>query len=393
MSERLGQPARIVVLRALQLGDLLCSVPALRALRTAAPHATITLIGLPWAREFVARFSAYLDDFIELPGWPGLPERPLDLAAVPSFLAEAQSRRFDLAVQLHGSGGIVNELTVLLGARASAGFYVPGQWCPDAERFIAWPDRVHEIHRYLMLTEHLGARLQDDRLEFPLTARDRAELAASLAECAPNEGAAAIVPRRYIVVHPGSQLPSRRWAPQRFAQVADALAAQGLQVVLTGTAAERSLTDAVAAGMRAPCINLAGRTTLGAVAALIEGARLLVCNDTGVSHIAAALTTPSVVVCSGADPHRWAPIDTQRHRVLAHPVPCRPCAYVTCPVIGHPCAEGTTVDAVVAEARALLRATESPTAYCPPDASPEDRALACARGSIERFAQGIDRAE
>lgn len=358
MSDQLGCPSRIAILRALQLGDLLCSVPALRALRAAAPSATITLIGLPWAREFVARFSAYLDEFIEFPGWPGLPERALDVAAVPPFLADAQSRRFDLAVQLHGSGGIVNELTVLLGARANAGFYVPGQWCPDAERFIAWPDDAPEIHRYLRLTAHLGAPSSDDRLEFPLTARDRAERDATLASCAPGEAAAAIAPRRYVVVHPGSQLPSRRWAPQRFAQVADALAANGLAVVLTGTVAEQPLAGAVAAAMRAPCINLAGRTTLGAVAALIEGARLVVCNDTGVSHIAAALTTPSVVICSGADPHRWAPLDARRHRVLAHPVPCRPCAYSTCP-IGHPCAEGTTVDAVIAEARAVLDAAES----------------------------------
>ena len=358
MSNPLGNPSRIAVLRALQLGDLLCSVPALRALRAAAPGATITLIGLPWAREFVARFSAYLDEFIEFPGWPGLPERALEVAAVPPFLADAQSRRFDLAVQLHGSGGIVNELTVLLGARANAGFYVPGQWCPDPERFIAWPDEAPEIHRYLRLSAHLGAPSDDDRLEFPITAHDRADLEATLAAHTPHEAVAAIAPGRYVVVHPGSQLPSRRWAPQRFAHVADVLAAQGLAVVLTGTGAERPLTDAVAVAMRSPCVNLAGHTTLGAVAALIEGARLLVCNDTGVSHIAAALATPSVVICSGADPRRWAPLDAQRHRVLAHAVPCRPCAYATCP-IGHPCAEGVTADAATGEALALLRATES----------------------------------
>jgi ADP-heptose:LPS heptosyltransferase len=89
------------------------------------------------------------------------------------------------------------------------------------------------------------------------------------------------------------------------------------------------------------------------VAALIAGARLLVCNDTGVSHIAAALGVPSVVVCCGADPHRWAPLDASRHRVVFHPVSCRPCAHRDCP-IGHPCASGVSAAAVVAAAVEML---------------------------------------
>src|SRR5215207_3951971 len=88
------QPRRIAVLRALQLGDLLCAVPSLRAMRSRFPSAQVTLISLPWARAFVERYRAYVDDFIEFPGWPGLPERAFDVARVPDFLRACHERRF-----------------------------------------------------------------------------------------------------------------------------------------------------------------------------------------------------------------------------------------------------------------------------------------------------------
>src|SRR5690242_10597070 len=124
---------RIGVLRALQLGDVLCATPALRALRAAFPKAHITLIGLPWARDMVDRLS-YIDELLAFPGFPGLPESAPDLAALPEFFRNAQAHRFDLVVQMHGDGRLSNSLAAALGARMLAGYYVPGAWCPDPDR-------------------------------------------------------------------------------------------------------------------------------------------------------------------------------------------------------------------------------------------------------------------
>lgn len=341
-----GPLSRVALFRALQLGDLLCAVPALRALRRALPGVEITLIGLPWARAFVDRFGAYLDSFIEFPGYPGLPERETQVRLLPGFLAEIQARRFDLAIQMHGSGTLTNPLVVSFGARHTAGYFLPGEFCPDAALSLPFPEQENEVRMQLRLMEALGVPAAGESLEFPLSEADRSELG-SIPE------AAMLTPGSYACIHPGARLPSRRWPAERFAAVADSLAERGLSIVLTGSDAERGLTARVRAQMRAPAVDLAGLTSLGALGALIDGARLLLCNDTGVSHVAAALGTPSVVVACGSDARRWAPLDQSRHRVLWHPIQCRPCAFHDCP-IGHPCASAVSVEDVIAEAGSLL---------------------------------------
>lgn len=342
-------PKHIVVLRALQLGDLLCSVPAFRALRAALPEAHITLICLPWGRDFVDRFSDYFDEFLEFPGFPGLPERPFAAEDFPDFLSQAHQARFDLAIQLHGSGSFVNPLLLLLGARRNAGYYVPGDWCPDEESFFPYPDELPEVHRHLALMEFLGVGGCGDHLEFPLRPSDHDEL-----DRLPE--AKVLGRHNYVCIHPGARYQSRRWGARKFAAVGDALAHGGLQVVVTGSAAEADLAAEVVTAMSASAINLAGRTTLGALAALLADARLLISNDTGVSHVAAGLQVPSVVIVTGSDPNRWAPLDRKLHPTVSHPVDCQPCEHVACP-IGHPCATELAPQRVLGVAERLLQNT------------------------------------
>ena len=322
------EPRRIAVVRALMLGDLLCAVPALRAFRRAFPEAQIVLVGLAWARAFVERFDHLLDGHLELPGYPGLPEAEPRNAEIPAFLERARAMRFDLAVQLHGSGEVTNGLALALGARRTAGFFRPGDPCPDAELFVPYPEERHEIHRLLSLPERLGLAVDGDTLEFPLRPGDEDE-AKTLAP--------SLTPGGYACVHPGAR-SARPWSAERFAEVADALAARGLDVVLTGSEAERTLAERVAVLMRAVPLDLVGRTSLGGLAAILARARLLVCNDTGVSHLAAALRVPSVVVVTTSDPDRWAPLDRDRHRIVVRPTSAAP---------------------VVSEADALLAALKS----------------------------------
>ena len=361
LASRRDTPRRIAVFRALQLGDMLCAVPALRAIRNGFPDAEITLIALPWAASFVRRFARLLDRFVEFPGFPGLPEREPDLPALPAFLVAAQAARYDFAIQMHGRGDLTNSIVAALGARATAGFCPPGGPCPDPLRFLPWPESGTEIHRLLALTDFLGLPRAGDRLELPLDADEIAQGEALLVRHR-------LVSRRFVCIHPGARLYTRRWPTDYFAAVAADVARRGWRVVLTGSEEEALLTRRIARELPAgSAVDLAGQTTLGAFGALLRHARLLIANDTGVSHVAAALRVPSVVVCCGADPRRFAPLDNALHEVLHHPVACRPCAHVHCP-IGHPCAQKLTPDRVLACVRTRLatRASAEPLRFALP---------------------------
>lgn len=295
----------IGIFRALQLGDMLCAIPAIRALRHACPGARITLIGLPWAASLPGRFPHYFDDFICFPGYEGLPEQEPATSAYPSFLEEVRRREFDLLLQMQGNGSIVNELLADFGAKKMAGYFKDH---PPAgqEYFIRYPDHGYEAERHLLLMRKLGITARDARLEFPLLEKDFQEL---------QQLHLPVEKKKYLCIHPGSRDMKRQWHPKYFAAIADHYLHEGWPVIITGTQDERYIALEMIKYMKGIPINMTGRTSLGAVALLIRDALGLVCNCTGVSHIAAAMRTPSVVISMDGEPMRWAPQNKTLHRV------------------------------------------------------------------------------
>lgn len=354
-SRRLGEAlGSIAVLRALQLGDLLCAVPAWRALRAAYPTARIALIGLPWAREFATRFHRYFDEFIEFPGYPGLPERTLMIDRIPDFFKTMQARRFDCALQMQGSGRYTNDIVALCGARIMAGYCAAPDPCPNPHTFMAYPDGMPEVRRHLAFMSFLGIPSLGEDLEFPITEQDEAAFQRI-------DDLAGLQPGSYVCLHPGGRRQTNRWEPEHFARVADRLAAEGLRIVLTGTEPELDVGKAVTQAMRSRPLNVIGHTTLGSLAVLLSRARLLVSNDTGLSHLAAALAVPSVVVTVGSDPVRWGPLNRVRHRVLS--------------------GSEISVERALNEARQLLHPNASPEAAME---LPDARAVLSSRGTAAR---------
>lgn len=265
-----------LVLRALGLGDLLVSVPALRALRRARPEHRLVLAAPEWLRPVVVLTGAV--DVL-------LPVAGLD-RALPGVGA------LDLAVNLHGRGPQSHALLDALAPRHRVGHASPGWDGP------VWVDEVDERLRWVELLRHHGIPGEVDEV-----ALSRPQVPS------PAPGA--------VVVHVGAAYGSRSWPADRFATVARTLAATGRHVVLTGSATERNRAAAVAASAGLPeQANLAGRTELAALAALVADAALLVTVDTGAAHLATAYGTPSVVLFGPAPVTRWGPPAGGPHVVL-----------------------------------------------------------------------------
>lgn len=352
-------PSRIAIFRALYLGDFLLAVPAFRAIRRQFPEAEITLIGLPWSRELVRRFGHYLDRFVEFPGYPGIDEVPVVPERTARFLEEQRGQRYDLAIQMHGSGTTSNPLILDLGAKATAGCF-EGARLDGLTFALPYSERELEVLRNLRLAEILGCSRLDTALEFPLFFEDRREARGLLEEHGGKHGRLRAQQdsdsRAPLVgIHAGSKDPNRRWPPDSFAALADLLADRlGARIVLTGGPGEEAVAHAIESRMRFASLNLAGKTSLGALGGIIADLDLLVSNDTGPAHLAEAVGTPTVRLFSIGDPARWGPLDRTSHVVIRAPMTVGNCRHRTSSP--HHCPDSLSPDPVFDAAESLLTA-------------------------------------
>ena len=336
------------------LGDLLCTVPAVRALRAARPDLHVALATWPEMAGVVDRMAPWVDELVPFPGAPGIPERPPD-GTLPAWLDAMAARRWDLALQVYGDNPAANAVTAATGARRVGGFAPTGTTGLDPHLHLPYPHALHEVDRHLRLLERLGLPPGAARaLEWPLTQDEE------------DEAAALGLPRRaYAVLHPGATSPSRLWPAERFAEVADGLVRAGLEVVVGGVPSEAATTGALVAACRAPVRDLTGRTSLGAYAALLRDAAVVVANDTGTAHLSAAVGGRVVTLFLSGDPRRWrhAP---HLQAVVREDVGCNPCPHLVCPV-DHRCARRISPDRVLREA---LRMAGTPPTPDAPSARP-----------------------
>jgi lipopolysaccharide heptosyltransferase II len=349
-----AEATRVLAVRLDALGDVVMTGPALRALKAARPGRRVTLLTSP-AGAAAARLLPGVDGVIvyEAP-WTKATAPRADAGPDVAMAAQLAGRRFDAAAifTVYSQSPLPAALLCFLAGipcRLAHCHENPYQlltdWIPDPEPAAGIR---HEVRRQLDLVEAVGCAVADERLALRVPAAAAGRAAALVDDL----GLAGSAP--WVAVHPGGSAPARRYPPEGFAEVVRGLTAAGVDVVLTGVADEAPLVTAVQRAAGVPTRSLAGRLGVAELAAILARARVLVSNNTGPVHVAAAVGTPVVDLYAQTNPQHtpWSVAS----RVLFHDVPCKYCYKSVCPEGHHDCLRRVSPASVVAATLELLQA-------------------------------------
>jgi heptosyltransferase-2 len=342
---------RVVVRGTNWVGDAVMTIPALRELRRVLPHAHITLATRSWARGLFSD-ADFVDDLLIYD------RSPRDLRGLLRQVKEWRKMRFDLAVLFQNA---FEAALIATTARVPLrlGYATEGRRALLTHRLAvpAWKNERHEIFYYLNLISEL------ERLLYGASNVESREplFALNVAEARRAEARAyliaqgAITDRPLVALCPGSiNSRAKRWPADRYAALADRLIGEtGANVALIGSHDEVEVATEVRALMRHQPLMLAGRTDLAQAVAILSVADLLVTNDTGPAHIAAALDCPTLVIFGPTDPTTTRPY-SPASRIIRHPPDCAPCMLRDCP-IDHRCMTAISTEEVFAQSYAMMR--------------------------------------
>ncbi len=331
------------------------TTPAMRALKESCPERRLTL--LTSARgAAIAPLVPEIDDFLGYdPPWMKASPKRKDASVDRAMVERLRLSRFDAAViftvysQNPQPAALLCELAdvpLRLAHSREKPYGLLTHWVAEPE-----PERMlrHEVRRQLDLVGEVGGRSADERMSLavPLMARERVVRLLARQRLATD--------RPWVVVHAGASAASRRYPEKKFADVIRILAKKGVRSVLTGTKAERRTIEQIRVASGVSPISTAGLLDLAELAALLELAPLLLTNNTGPAHVAAAVGTPVVDLYALTNPQHtpWG----VPNRVLNKDTDCKYCYRSVCPEGHHRCLSGVSAQEVAAATESLLAET------------------------------------
>jgi lipopolysaccharide heptosyltransferase II len=358
-TESWDRACNLLAVRLDALGDVLMMTPALRALRESRPGRRITLWTSTAGAEVAPLIPVVDETLVYDAPWMKATGPRHDSRPDFALLERLRRAHFDAAVifTTYSQSPLPAALFCYL-----AGIPLRLAHCRENpyQLLTAWvretepeDQQRHEVRRQLDLVATIGARIADERLVLRIPGKARRRIGLLLEEAGIGHG------RPWVVVHPGASAPSRRYPSEHFAAAAGQLIREaGVQVLFTGSEEERPLVEEVRRSMGVPSWSLVGRLNLAELAALLERTPLLIANNTGPVHVAAALGTPVVDLYALTNPQH-TPWRTP-HRVLFHDVPCKYCYKSVCPQGHHDCLRKVAPEEVVRAALELLQEQRPP---------------------------------
>ena len=320
----------ILIIKPSSLGDVVHSLPTLKALRDRFPEARLSWV-INRELSNILEGNPYLDEIIPF-------ERRY--RGFYTFTKGLRRKGFDLIIDLQGlfRSGL---MALLSGAKKRIGFANGRESSPMfyTDTVPVATMEMHAVDRYLLIAEHLGAKTEDseDR-DFTINFSKEEDYIRRLFKEKDLEG------EKIIVINPSGRWKTKRWPVEKFAALADLINKEkGASVILIGGPADVELATEVELRAKAEIINIAGMTTLKQLAALLSKVSLLVTNDSGPMHIAATVGTPVIALFGPTDPKRTGPYGDD-HIVIRKNIPCSPCFRKRChsPI----CMEAISVDDV-----------------------------------------------
>jgi len=319
------RPRHLAILAPNWLGDVVMAQPSMRALHEAFPETRLSVCGRPWLADFVP--------FLHLgkAAYSGTPPPDADMAVLfrNSFSSAHEAWRAGIPTRI----GFRGQWRRLLLTRA----------------FAPRLDMSHEHHRhyFLDLVEQMGITPAESEVTLAAPQAER-EAGTALMQ---QHG---IDPARAICVAPGAQFGgAKRYPHSSYAEILAGLAERGWQPVILGTPEERAIAEASAARISGPHWNAAGQTRLREALCIVAASHLMLCNDSGLMHVAAGMGIPTVALFGATDPERTAP-SGPHVTIMYRPAACSPCLQRECTVAGHPCMANLLPNDVLAACLARL---------------------------------------
>jgi lipopolysaccharide heptosyltransferase II len=347
---------RVCIYRIGNIGDTACAIPAMYAIRRAYPAAHLTLVTSPGkagavgARDLLDGVS-WLDEIVVY--------HSEDIATARGrleLMRNLRARKFDVWIELSVVAAPLLTLFRNLIAARSAGArwafgwrYEPRFAARSQTLFKHFPD---EVERLLEIVRSAGFAADDS--EFPLELADSNRRAmTALLDLSGAGGPARGSDEPMIAFAPGAKLEPNRWPADRFIEVGKTLAARGYRIVVLGGSSDAPMCERIAKAIGRNSASLAGKTTVRDSCELLARCAMLICNDSGVQHLAAAVGTPCVSLFTRREfPGMWWPHGPQ-HEVLLKDVECHTCFLDTCPY-DNKCIKAIAADEVIAAAGRVL---------------------------------------